>query len=493
MNNNEKLLQLQKLKSAARKTSSKNPTDKMSARSKLMNLFDESSFVELNCFDNEDGQGVVTGYGSINDRLVYAYVQNSAVMGGAIGVVETRKILNVLELAEKTGAPVVSIVDSKGVKIEEGIDVLNSLGQLFAKTASLSGVLPQISIVAGPCAGGSVFVPSASDFVFMINNISGMYLTGPSVTQGITGKITDSESLGGAKVCGTNGIADFVCDTEEMCYAQVRNLINYLPSNNLEVAVDLPTDDINRISDNLNYAVADDDKAYDMKGIIAEVADNNIVIETSKDFAKSMITAFIKLNGTTVGVVANQPNENNGVIDIDCANKASAFISKCDSFNIPVITFVDTDGFAIGADYENKGISKSVTKLLGAYASATVPKVTVVVRKAYGSAYLAMGSKSVGADFVFAYPTAEIAVLSAAAAANLLYNDKIAGSANPMKSRPNVIKEFRDVDAAPYEAAKKGYVDDVITPDSTRQRLISALELLASKRVSNIAKKHSNI
>ena len=493
MNNSEKLLHLQKMKSAAEKLSSKNPTDKMSARSKMMSLFDEGSFVELNCFDSEEGQGVVTGYGAVNDRLVYAYVQNSSVLGGAIGSTEAAKILNVLSLAEKTGAPVVSIVDSKGVKIEEGIDVLNSLGELFAKTASLSGVVPQISIVAGPCAGGSVFVPSASDFVFVIKNVSGMFLTGPSVTRGITGKDTDAEKLGGANVLSENGVADFICESEEICFAEVRNLINYLPSNNLEVAVDLPTDDINRISENLNYAVADDGKPYDMKGIIAEIADNNIVIEDKKDFAKSMVTAFVKLNGATVGVVANQPDVNSGIIDIDGTTKAASFIAKCDSFNIPVVTFVDTDGFAIGEQYENKGISKAVTKLLGAYAGATVPKITVVVRRAYGSAYLAMGSKSVGADFVFAYPTAEIAVLSAEAAANILYNDKIAGSANPMKSRPNIIQEFRDKDASPYEAAKKGYVDDVIVPETTRQRLISALELLASKRVSNIAKKHSNI
>ena len=249
MNNSEKLLHLQKMKSAAEKISSKNPTVKMSARSKMMSLFDEGSFVELNCFDSEEGQGVVTGYGAVNDRLVYAYVQNSSVLGGAIGSTEAAKILNVLSLAEKTGAPVVSIVDSKGVKIEEGIDVLNSLGELFAKTASLSGVVPQISVIAGPCAGGSVFVPSASDFVFVINNVSGMYLTGPSVTRGITGKDIDSEKLGGAKVLSENGIADFICDTEEICFAEVRNLINYLPSNNLEVAVDLPTDDINRISE----------------------------------------------------------------------------------------------------------------------------------------------------------------------------------------------------------------------------------------------------
>ncbi len=495
MNNQEKLLQLQSLKNAVEGTSSKSTNEKMSARQKLLSLFDDGSFMELFGFDADEsiGQGVVTGYGSVDGRLVYAYVHNSAVLDGAIGVRETRKILNLLELAEKTGAPVVSIVDSNGVKIEEGIDVLDALGKLFAKTASLSGVLPQIAVVSGPCAGGSVFVPSAADFVCMVDKLSAMYLTGPAVTQGVSGVITDSETLGGAEANGKNGNADFVFATEDECYAGVRALIGYLPSNNLEFAVNISEDDINRVSSELNAAVADNGAAYDMKAIIAHTADNCVVTEVKANYAKNMITAFIKLNGATVGVVANQPMVDNGVIDIEGAKKAASFISKCDSYNIPVVTFVDTDGFAIGAEYENAGISKAATKLLGAYASATVPKVTVVVRKAYGSAYLAMGSKSTGADVVLAYPTAEIAVMPAEGAANLLYNDEIAAAKDPRKARADKIKEFKDVVAAPYYAAAKGIIDDVIEPSGTRPRLISALDMLASKRVVTVSKKHGNI
>ncbi len=495
MNNQEKLQKLQNLKNAVEKSSKKASSEKFSARQKLMSLFDEGSFIELFGFDTDEnaGQGVVTGYGSVDGRLVYAYVHNSAVLGGAIGVRETRKILNVLELAEKTGAPVVSVVDSNGVKIEEGIDVLNSLGKMFSKTAALSGVIPQISVVIGACAGGSVFVPASSDFVFVVDKLSGMYLTGPAVTQGVTGVMTDSEALGGAKVCAQNGTADFYFENESDCFAGVRGLISLLPSNNLEFAVDAPSDDINRISASLNGIVADDGAAYDVKAVISEIADNNAVTEVGAMFAENMVTAFIRLNGATVGVVANQPAADNGVIDIKASKKAAAFISKCDSFNIPVVTFVDTDGFAIGAQFEADGISKYATELLYAYASATVPKVTVVLRKAYGSAYMAMCSKAVGADVVFAYPTAEIAVMPAEGAANLLYNDEIAAAKNPRAARTEKIQEFKDVIAAPYYAAAKGYVDDVIEPESTRPRIISALEMLAGKRVVNIAKKHGNI
>ncbi len=496
MNNLEKLNQLQKMKNAADGSSSKKAaSEKMSARQKLACLFDESSFVELFGFDADEkiGQGVVTGYGSVDGRLVYAYVHNNAVVDGAIGVRETRKIISLLELAEKTGAPVVSIVDSNGVKVEEGIEVLDALGKLFAKTASLSGVLPQISVVSGPCAGGSVFVPSAADFVCMIDKLSGMYLTGPVVTQGASGVKTDAEALGGAEVNGKNGIADFVYASEAECYAGVRALISYLPSNNLEFAVAMPEDDINRVSADLINVIPENDGEFDMAGIIARVADNGVVTEVKAKYAKNMITAFVKLNGVTVGVVANQPAVNKGVIDIDGAKKAASFIAKCDSYNIPVVTFVDTDGFAIGAELESAGISKAVTKLLYAYQSATVPKVTVVVRKAYGSAFLAMGSKSTGADVVYAYPTAEIAVLPADTAANFLYDSKIKGAKNPKDARVEITKEYRDVEAAPYNAAAKGIIDDVIDPATTRPMVISALEMLASKRVTTIAKKHGNI
>lgn len=495
MNNMDKLAELQSER-ASLEAACKGTEGKNSARERLKLLFDEGSFVEINAFvtGQTPAEGVVSGYGSVNDRLVYAYSQDFSSFGGALGKANAKKISYTLDLAAKMGAPVVSILDSNGAKITEGIEALASIGEIFAKNTELSGLVPQISVVLGNCAGGSVYTPAISDFVFMSEKNANMYINSPSVIAGATEEACTPEEVGSAVACAKNGSADFSFATEEECFENVKKLLSYLPSNNLEgTPVELPIDDINRVSENLFSFIPENGENFDMKNIIKEVADNAFFFETASEYAKNMITGFVKLNGATVGVVANNSNEYDGVLCIAAAKKASKFINFCDSFNIPVVTFVDCGGFAASKCQENNGLSDAAATLLATYSSVTVPKVTVVVRKAYGSAYLAMGSKVCGADMVFAYPTAEIAIMAPEGAANIIYSEEISASANPVACREEKIAEYRDVVAAPYTAAKNGYIDDIIEPDSTRPRLISALEMLATKRVSSVAKKHVNM
>ena len=487
MSNLEKLAALQEKRTAIERAC-KSSGDKKSARERLALLFDEGSFVEINAFVTGDAaaEGVVSGYGTVAERLVYAYAQDYSAIGGALGGANAEKIRTTLEMAGKMGVPVVSIIDSKGARIGEGVDALHAIGQIFAENAALSGVVPQISVVLGTCAGGAVYTPALSDFVVMAEGDASYYMNGPAVVAGATGQAVDAETFGKAEACGRDGSADIVCASEEACFEQVKALLALLPSNNLEgTPLVIPQDDINRVSAVLNSIVPEDGAAIDVMTLIAEIADGGQLFEVGAAYAPGVKTALIRLNGSTVGVVANAEAE----LTSAAAKKAAKFVRFCDSFNLPLVTLVDAAGFAA----EDLHTPDAAAALLYSYANATVPKVTLVVRKAYGSAYLAMCSKTTGADIVLAYPTAEIAIMPAEGAANILYSEEIAAAADPVAARKAKIEEFRDVTAAPYTAAGRGYVDDIIEPDSTRPRIISALEMLATKRVAAIGKKHGNL
>ncbi len=492
----------------AEKIKKQHDAGKKTARERLALLFDEGSFVELDAFvthrckefnmaDNDAPcEGVITGYGTVDGRLVYAYSQDYTVIGGSIGEMHAAKICKVMDMALKMGAPVIAMCDSGGARIQEGVDALKGFGDIFYRTAKLSGVVPQISLVLGPCAGGAVFSPAMTDFIVMADKTSQMFLTGPSVILGATGEEISFEELGGAEAhAQKSGVAGLHFATEEECVAQVKTLLSYLPSNNLESAPMYDcTDNINRISEGLNSIIPDDAKApYNMKSIIAEVADNGELFEVFPEYAQNLITGFIRMNGSTVGVVANCPDVMAGALDGDASEKGARFVRFCDSFNIPIVTFTDVPGYLPGAEQEHNGIIRRGAKLFYAFCEATVPKVNVIVRKAYGGAYIAMNSKHIGADMVFAWPTAEIAVMGCDGAANIMFKNEIAASSDPMTTRAEKIAEYTEKYANPYVAAARGYVDDVIEPDSTRPRIISALEMLMSKRETGPAKKHGNI
>lgn len=469
---------------------------KKSARERIRALFDEGSFVELGAFTSNGivTEGVITGYGTVGGRLVYAYLQEFAALGGAIGKIGAKKISDLLDLALKAGAPVISILDSTGVRILEGTDVLFGMGQALSKSAQMSGIVPQISVVLGPCAGGGVFSAGLSDFVFMVDNLSYAFMTGPEVTSNAVGAEIDAETLGGAKACGANGVADFVYPNEEECFAGVKQLLEFLPSNNLEeTPMFMPNDSIDRLSENILSIISNDNSTVDMVQIIQEIADSNSFFEVCINYAESILTGFILINGTTVGVVANQPTVNNGLLDIDACKKAAKFIRLCDAFNIQILTLVDTLGFAPGVEQEHGGISKYGASLLFAYAEASVPKVTLVVGSSYGSSHIVMGSKSAGADLVLALPTAEIAVLHPEGAANIIYKDEIAASDDPIAARKEKIDYYADKIASPFSVAQSGIIDDVIEPENVRPRLISAFDMLLGKREARIPKKHGTM
>lgn len=481
---------------------------KKTARERIQMLFDEGSFVEIDAFvkhrSNEfdmpnteaPGEGVVVGYGTVNGRLVYAYAQDFTVIGGSLGEMHAAKICKVMDMAMKMGAPIIGISDSGGARIQEGIDALAGFGNIFYRNTLASGVIPQIAIILGPCAGGAVYSPAICDFVFMVDNTSQMFITGPNVVKAVTGEEVSFDELGGAQTHSTkSGVASVRCKNEEECFAQVKELLDYLPSNNLELAPAYEeTDEINRLSENLSTVVPEDaNKAYDMKTVIAEIVDNGGFYEVFPQFAENIIIGFARMNGSTVGIVANQPKFMAGSLDVNSSDKAARFIRFCDSFNIPLVTFTDVPGYLPGTTQEHSGIIRHGAKMLYAFSEATVPKINVIVRKAYGGAYIAMNSKHIGADIVFAWPSAEIAVMGPDGAANIIFRKDIAASDDPINERKNKINEYTEKFANPYVAASRGYVDDVIEPDSTRPRIISALEMLMSKREQRPGKKHGNI
>ena len=490
------------------KVKKQHDANKLTARELLNLLFDEGSFVEIDAFVTHrcsnfnmpqtkvPGEGVVTGYGTVDGRLVYAYAQDFTVIGGSLGEMHAKKMCKVMDMAMKMGAPIVGMNDSGGARIQEGLDALSGFGEIFLRNTKASGVIPQISVIMGPCAGGAVYSPAITDFVFMVENTSQMFITGPSVIKSVTGEDVTAEELGGAQThASKSGVAHFTCKDDKECIAEVRRLLSYLPSNNLaDAPAAAPSDPINRLSEKLTSIIPDNpNKSYDVKEVIAEIVDNGEMYEVLPKFAENIVTCFARMNGETVGIIANQPKFSAGSLDVDSADKAARFVRFLDCFNIPIITLTDVPGYLPGVAQEHDGIIRHGAKLLFAYSEATVPKINVILRKAYGGAYIAMSSKHLGADVVYAWPTSEIAVMGPEGAANIIFRKEIQNADDPVAVRAQKIEEYRQQFANPYEAAKRGYVDDVIEPDSTRPRIIAALEMLRSKRESTPAKKHGNI
>ena len=481
---------------------------KLTARERINLLFDEGSFIEIDKFVkhrstnfgmdevNAPADGVVTGYGTVDGRLVFVYAQDFTVIGGSLGEMHANKIAKIQDMALKMGAPIIGMNDSGGARIQEGVDALSGFGKIFYRNTISSGVIPQISVIMGPCAGGAVYSPAITDFIFMIENTSMMFITGPEVIKSVTGEEVTQEALGGAMTHNkTSGVAHFVDKTEQECIERIKELLSYLPSNNLEKA---PTyevnDNINRIEEGLNEIVPENpNKPYDMKEIIKILADEGNFFEVQPLFAQNIITGYIRLNGKTIGVVANQPKVLAGCLDINASDKAGRFIRNCDAFNIPLLNLVDVPGFLPGTGQEHGGIIRHGAKMLYAYSEATVPKVTLILRKAYGGAYIAMCNKELGADQVFAWPNAEIAVMGPDGAANIIFKHDIAAANDPVAARAEKIEEYKNTVANPYIAAQRGYVDDVIIPSTTRPRLISAFDMLETKVETRPNKKHGNV
>ena len=480
---------------------------KLTARERIALLLDKDSFVELDLLVEHrctnfgmdkveaPGEGVVTGYGTIDGRLVYLFTQDFTVIGGSLGEMHAKKICKVMDMAMTMGAPCIGLNDSGGARIQEGVDSLSGYGQIFYRNTIASGVIPQISVVVGPAAGGAVYSPAIMDFVFMVKNIGIMHITGPEVIKAVTGEVVTPEQLGGAMTHNRkSGVAHFAAESEEEVYQMVRKLISYLPSNNMENPPQMECkDDPNRVEEALlNIVPTDPNKPYDMKEVIRYIVDEGDLFETHQYFATNIITGFARLNGQSIGIIANQPKVLAGCLDIDASDKAARFIRFCDAFNIPILTLVDVPGFLPGTAQEYGGIIRHGAKLLYAYSEATVPKITLITRKSYGGAYLAMCSRDLRADQVIAWPTAEIAVMGSQGAANIIFRKEIAKAEDPEKVRQEKIEEFRQKFSNPYEAAKRGYVDMVIDPRETRPRLITTLEMLSTKRESRPAKKHGN-
>jgi propionyl-CoA carboxylase beta chain len=481
---------------------------KLSARERLDLLLDEGSFVEFDRFvthrstdfglDSQRiyGDGVVTGYGRIGGRLVYVFSQDFTVFGGSLSEAHAEKICKVMDHALRTGAPIIGLNDSGGARIQEGVVSLGGYAEIFLRNTLASGVVPQISAILGPCAGGAVYSPAITDFVYMVRGTSYMFVTGPNVVKTVTHEDVTMEALGGADAhAATSGVAQFACDSEPACLEAIRELFRYIPSNNLEDAPAGPaTDPRDRREGALLDVVPDNpNKPYDMHEVIRLVIDDRAFYEVHRDYAQNIICGFAHLGGASVGVVANQPAVLAGVLDINASIKAARFIRFCDAFNIPLVTFEDVPGFLPGVTQEHGGIIKHGAKLLYAYCEATVPKLTVITRKAYGGAYDVMSSKHIRGDYNVAWPTAEIAVMGPKGAVEILFRRDIADSADPTAATDQMIEDYRGKFAHPYVAAGRGYLDDIIDPRDTRPRLISALESLRSKRDKNPPKKHGNI
>jgi len=481
---------------------------KYTARERIAQLLDEGSFEELDMFVQHRctnfgqekkhflGDGVVTGYGTIEGRLVYVFAQDFTVFGGSLSETMAQKICKVMDMAMKMGAPVIGINDSGGARIQEGINALSGYAEIFQRNIMASGVIPQISGIFGPCAGGAVYSPALTDFTLMTEGTSYMFLTGPAVVKTVTGEDVSQEDLGGASVhASKSGVTHFTAETGEEGLAIIRKLLSFIPQNNLEEAPLVNcTDPIDRMDDLLNEIIPDSpNKPYDMYEVIGAIIDNGEFLEVQKDYAKNLIIGFARMNGQSVGVVANQPKYLAGVLDSNASRKGARFVRFCDAFNIPLVTLVDVPGFLPGTGQEYNGVILHGAKLLYAYGEATVPKVTVITRKAYGGAYDVMSSKHIRGDVNLAYPTAEIAVMGPDGAVNILFRKEIDKAADAEAKRKELQDDYRSKFANPYRAAELGYVDEVIDPAITRMRLIRSFEMLANKRQSNPPKKHSNL
>jgi acetyl-CoA/propionyl-CoA carboxylase carboxyl transferase subunit len=481
---------------------------KLTARERIEYLLDEGTFREVDPFvehraqafgmDEKEfpGDAVVTGYGEINGRKVFLFAHDFTVLGGSVGEVVADKLCKVMDKAIDAGVPVIGLNDSGGARIQEGVDSLVGFAKIFRRNTEASGLIPQISAIMGPCAGGATYSPALTDFTFMVEDTSHMFITGPDVIETVTGEQVSKAELGGAKTHATkSGVAHFAARSEEDALDDIRRLLSYLPQNNMEDPPRLqPWDDPDRSCDELIDIVPDEPrKPYDMTTVVDSIVDEDSFFEVHDGFARNVITGYARMDGRAVGVVANQPRVSAGTLDIDASEKAARFVRTCDSFNIPIVTLVDVPGFMPGTDQEHNGIIRRGAKLIYAYSEATVPLLSVVVRKAYGGAYIVMSSKFLGSDVNYAWPGSEMAVLGPRGAVNILYRNEIANADDPNAKRQELMDEFREEFAHPYGPAKRGYLDDVIEPQDTRARLIDDLELLERKRKDTPPKDHGNI
>ncbi len=481
---------------------------KLTARERIAILLDDGSFSEMDAFvthrihdfDLEKrkipGDGVVTGYGTIEGRQCFVFSQDFTTFGGTLSLAHAEKIIKILDLAAKVGAPVIGLNDSGGARIQEGVGSLGGYAEIFLRNVMMSGVVPQISAVMGPCAGGAVYSPAMTDFIFMVRGTSYMFITGPDVVKTVTHEDVTFDQLGGADIhAEKSGIAHFVADDDESCLLQMRKLFTYFPLNNMEDPPrSTPTDDPDRENEELNHIIPESsDKPYDMKKVIKKVVDNGEFLEVHEHFAQNIIVGFARLDGRPIGLVAQQPAVLAGVLDIDCSVKGARFVRFCDSFNIPILTFEDVPGFLPGTAQEHGGIIKHGAKLLYAYCEATVPKITVITRKSYGGAYCVLSSKQVRGDMNFAWPTAEIAVMGPEGAVNIIYRKELKETKDPQGLKRKLVREYKERFTNPYYAAALGYIDEVIEPAQTRRKLVKALKMLENKRQKNPPKKHGSI
>nr|BCX01212.1 MAG: methylmalonyl-CoA carboxyltransferase [Bacteroidota bacterium] len=481
---------------------------KLTARERIELLLDPGSFEELGMFVRHRchdfgldrkrplGDGVVTGYGTINGRLVYVFSQDFTVFGGSLGLAHAEKIVRLMDMAMKNGAPLIGLNDSGGARIQEGVDSLGGYAEIFYRNTLASGLIPQISAILGPCAGGAVYSPAITDFVLMVRGTSYMYVTGPNVVKTVTHEEVTHEELGGADVHGTkSGVAHFVCDTELELFETIRELLSYIPQNCDDPPPYVPTGDpVDRPCAELEALIPDNpNKPYDIKDVIRSVVDEGRFLEVQPDFAPNLVVGFARLGGFSVGIVANQPAHLAGVLDIDASTKGARFVRFCDCFNIPLVVFEDVPGFLPGTDQEWRGIIRHGAKLLFAFCEATVPRLTVITRKAYGGAYDVMNSKHIRGDLVFAWPTAEIAVMGPKGAVEIIFRREIERAPDPAQRTEELIQEYTEKFANPFVAAERGYIDDVIEPRETRQRLIRGLQMLRNKVDRLPRKKHDNI
>lgn len=481
---------------------------KMTARERVHALLDPDSFRELDMFATHRatgfgvekrkylGDSVVTGWGTINGRQVYVFSQDFTVFGGSLSEVHAEKVCKVMDLAMKNGAPVIGLNDSGGARIQEGVVSLAGYAHIFLRNVLASGVVPQISAIMGPCAGGAVYSPAMTDFILMTQETSHMFITGPDVIKEVTRESVTFEELGGAMAhASKSGVAHFAAEDEEHCLDLIRELMSYIPQNNMEDPPFVPTDDPeDRMDDALKTVVSDSPtKPYDVKDVIRLVVDDGRFLEVHENWSANIVVGFGRFGGHSVGIVANQPAMLAGVLDIDASRKGARFVRFCDAFNIPLVTFVDVPGFLPGVDQEHNGIILNGAKLLWAYCEATVPKITIITRKAYGGAYDVMSSKHIRGDISYAWPTSEIAVMGPEGAVSIIFRKEIAAAEDPEKERERLVEEYREQFANPYVAAGRGYVDDVIEPQQTRPRIIEALRMLEDKRDANPPKKHGNI
>ncbi len=511
---NEKLEQLRRLQDEARHAGSEKAVErhrakgKLLARERLERLLDEDSFVELDRYVRHRnpefgmmerrpyGDAVVTGYGEIFGRKVFVFSQDFTVFGGSLSEVFAEKICKVMDLAAKYGCPVIGINDSGGARIQEGVVSLAGYAEIFWRNVQSSGVIPQISLVMGPCAGGAVYSPAITDFVLMVEGDSYMFITGPDVVKTVTGEDVTQEELGGAMThASKSGVAQFVTDDEKSCIEQVRYLLSFLPSNNLEDPPYFePEDDADRRCEAIVELIPDaPNKPYDMKKVIAEIVDDGEFFEVNQYWAMNIVCGFARVDGHVVGIVGNQPQVLAGTLDIDASEKAGRFVRTCDAFNVPLVTFVDVPGFLPGTDQEYGGIIRHGAKLLYAYCESTVPRVQIITRKGYGGAYVVMNSKSIGADLAFAWPSAEIAVMGPQGAVGIIFRKEIEAAPDADARRAELIEEYTERFANPYSAAERGYIDDVIDPADTRRVLVRSLEMLRTKKEKLPQRKHGNV